>query len=805
MMDVPPVTLEWDDNVPMEPHVEQLMFESRDDELDNEVPQEEIEAETEEKVPEWWLENIGAMTIPLMQEAFIKCQPRDSSKYLYTSDLAKEDAEPEGSEKKTEDSRGMPDALYALYYEWECKKEIFGKSYRHSPEFKQRICGLKGGDVQPDDPKVMNWMNKKKAKFGCQLQTVITNSGAAFSYLEKSGKPLLSNGMLRPMLEACHQATGCRAAKYLRREFLSKFCVGKWSTKLVKEAAKDLKCSICDGSRPLPKKQHVESIFTYAPLRRMQMDATQIASEKLKRFRGSHKYRYLLTLVDCFTKYGWVWPLKTLSIAETLVILKKFFAEQFIPDILQSDNGPQFKNDLLAAVCQELHIQQRFGASETPQHQGQIERYNKTFKINLFRWVKQMEESVACETWHSTGLAYVLAQYRRNIHSTTNMSPDMLMFGTMRTPEDRKACKGLTKSLLALVDDPESNALTSTMRDYYEDTLAKCVWAYLELRETNVRKAMNSTERTQLANRLKRSGIRISKSILPKVGNQVLMRRPVKRPNTHVGKDPMQSVNVSGVVLAVRLASASFQVQWTDERTKQTHSVWTGAHGLVFSEDVCLTPQPRTLTTSDIAIHMKDFINEIGVWWRDTKASLTEVRENKEEVCEYDVREALNELGLGEWEHQMTDQQFAEQILLAVLDEKFVRYLRDCEPGLESIQGKISDEDTVTLINYTIKNLGYKELLAAAGVWRKDRVSKPALLYPKVLQALSGIPHVCASCVHTEHCHPEHACCREFLLSKLHKMGWHRGDHGIEVLLFCWSDEIPSLGANGGGKRRTCC
>jgi transposase InsO family protein len=91
-----------------------------------------------------------------------------------------------------------------------------------------------------------------------------------------------------------------------------------------------------------------------------------------------------------------------------LLILKKFFAEQFIPDILQSDNGPQFKNDLLAAVCQELHIQQRFGASETPQHQGQIERFNKTFKTNLFRWVKQMRESVACETWQSTGLVSVL-------------------------------------------------------------------------------------------------------------------------------------------------------------------------------------------------------------------------------------------------------------------------------------------------------------------------------------------------------------------------------------------------------------
>ena len=137
-----------------------------------------------------------------------------------------------------------------------------------------------------------------------------------FSYLEKDGLPLLSNSMLRPMLEACHRSTGCRATKYLRKEFGSKFCVGRWSTKLIKATAKSLKCSICDGSFPLPKKQHVESIFTYGPFRHWQMDATQIASEKLKRFRGLHKYRYLLTLIDCFTKYAWVWALKTLTIPE---------------------------------------------------------------------------------------------------------------------------------------------------------------------------------------------------------------------------------------------------------------------------------------------------------------------------------------------------------------------------------------------------------------------------------------------------------------------------------------------------------
>ena len=125
--------------------------------------EEAIEQDSDQKVPEWWLEPIGAMTSPIIQEAFVKCQPRDSSKFLYTCDVA-EDVDDDG-EKKGEDTRGMSDALYALYYEWECLREQYGESYRHSPEFKQRICGLKGGDAQPDDLKVMDWMSRRKAKF----------------------------------------------------------------------------------------------------------------------------------------------------------------------------------------------------------------------------------------------------------------------------------------------------------------------------------------------------------------------------------------------------------------------------------------------------------------------------------------------------------------------------------------------------------------------------------------------------------------------------------------------------------------
>jgi transposase InsO family protein len=478
---------------------------------------------------------------------------------------------------------------------------------------------------------------------------------------------------------------------------------------------------------------------------------------------------------------AWVWPLKSLSIPETLAILKRFFEEHFVPDILQSDNGPQFKNKLLAAVCKELNFKQRFGASETPEHQGQIERFNKTFKTNLFRWVQQVDESTACNEWPTTGLAYVMKQYRCTLHSTINTSPDMFVYGTMRTPDDRESHKQLTRSLISLIDDVPPNRLTSNMFDHYEETLARCVWAYLELRDSTARKAMSSTERTQIANRTRRSGIRLSKSILPQIGQTVLMRRPIKRPNAYAAKDPTKSVNVKGVVIAVSLVAASFKVQWVDDSTHEVRETWTGAQGLVFSDDVCVARQPQTLTTTDIGLHMKDFINDVQNWWRDTKATLEEVRNDEEDMCSRSIENALSSLGLDQWELRMTKEQFAEEVLQSVLDEKFIRYLRVCEPAVANLEGDVDDQDINELLNHSIKNLGYTQLMAAAGRWRKDRALKPELLFPKVLQALSGTPHECSSCALTKKCQAEHACCRAWVLAKIDQMGWSQISPAIQV------------------------
>jgi len=144
----------------------------------------------------------------------------------------------------------------------------------------------------------------------------------------------------------------------------------------------------------------------------------------------------------------------------------------------------------------------------------------------------------------------------------------------------------------------------------------------------------------------------------------------------------------------------------------------------VLGEDV-LTNKHTTLTWEDVSNHSASFINEVQEMWRNTKSLLHEVRSDSSEVCEYSVADALASLGLADLQASMTKEQLSEQILVAILDEKFLRYLRACESNLETIKVCVADEDLSTLTAHIIKNLGCTELMAAAGRWRQDRLHRP--------------------------------------------------------------------------------
>ena len=52
-----------------------------------------------------------------------------------------------------------------------------------------------------------------------------------------------------------------------------------------------------------------------------------------------------------------------------------------VPQVVLSDNGKEFKNELLQEACEQLGIEQRYTSSRTPQTNGYVERQNRTINV----------------------------------------------------------------------------------------------------------------------------------------------------------------------------------------------------------------------------------------------------------------------------------------------------------------------------------------------------------------------------------------------------------------------------------------
>ncbi|CAI5464063.1 unnamed protein product [Closterium sp. Yama58-4] len=117
---------------------------------------------------------------------------------------------------------------------------------------------------------------------------------------------------------------------------------------------------------------------TEAPLQTLHLDVWGPA-----RVRGQGHERYFLLVVDDYTRYTTVFPLRSKGevpavlipwIRATRLQLRERFGTEFPVLRLHSDRGGEFSSDLLAAFCAEHGITQSFTLPDSPQQNGVAER-----------------------------------------------------------------------------------------------------------------------------------------------------------------------------------------------------------------------------------------------------------------------------------------------------------------------------------------------------------------------------------------------------------------------------------------------
>ncbi|KAI3672608.1 hypothetical protein L6452_38703 [Arctium lappa] len=93
------------------------------------------------------------------------------------------------------------------------------------------------------------------------------------------------------------------------------------------------------------------------------------------------KKSYCLVIVDDFSRFTWVYILRTKD--ETSGLIKSFVLRvenqiNLRVKVIRSDNGTEFKNNDLNNFCEEKGIERQYSAPRTPQQNGVAERRNGT-------------------------------------------------------------------------------------------------------------------------------------------------------------------------------------------------------------------------------------------------------------------------------------------------------------------------------------------------------------------------------------------------------------------------------------------
>lgn len=143
-------------------------------------------------------------------------------------------------------------------------------------------------------------------------------------------------------------------------------------------------------------------------------------------------HTYCLVMVDYFTKFAVTVPLRSKekeAVADA--IFNHWFLKLGFPFELQSDQGGEFANDLLARLNERCAVDHRVTTPYYPQANGQVERFNRTLKTHMAIYAERHPGN--WDRYPST----VTYAYNTSVNETTGFSPYYLIYGREpRVPTD---------------------------------------------------------------------------------------------------------------------------------------------------------------------------------------------------------------------------------------------------------------------------------------------------------------------------------------------------------------------------------
>ena len=127
-------------------------------------------------------------------------------------------------------------------------------------------------------------------------------------------------------------------------------------------------------------------------------------------------YKYLLVVIDIFSRYGWVEPLKDKTANEIVKAFDKVLQEGRIPKRLRSDSAKDFTSEKFQKYVKSKKI--THFVTHTEKQANYVECFIKTLKSKIFKYMVEKNSARYIDV-----LPKIVQSYNRTWHSGIRSEP----------------------------------------------------------------------------------------------------------------------------------------------------------------------------------------------------------------------------------------------------------------------------------------------------------------------------------------------------------------------------------------------
>ena len=142
--------------------------------------------------------------------------------------------------------------------------------------------------------------------------------------------------------------------------------------------------------------------------------ADLVEMQKLSRDNKGNKY--ILAVIDIFSKYGWLYPIKNKTGLEVENAFKNIFAEGRVPEKIWVDKETEFYNKHLKKLLEKHDIDMY--STENEEKSSVVERWNRTMKSKMYKYF-----TANLTRTYIDMLPEMVEKYNNTYHRSIKMTP----------------------------------------------------------------------------------------------------------------------------------------------------------------------------------------------------------------------------------------------------------------------------------------------------------------------------------------------------------------------------------------------